>query len=554
MAAGSESHGLKIAVAVFVSLTVILAVSSYFLYSRWSDAEAQLVSAKNKQQAADRSASTAVSERDEMLRMIGTRAQDFEAAKTEMKNRQKEVDDKIAGLSKKVNESVAKAQAAGVAGPELQEHRDTIQRLIQEYQSEVNKNYISSLSRLVDIYDNLNLLNTSLAMNYTQAKRSLESANTINKTQMDALAKANTDLKEDLSNENKKHDESRNDLIAKVDTLSTERDKLLAETANLNQKITQLTETFDKDKKLTMQLLREYREQLEKNENVLDVPDGRVLFVDYRRNELHTNLTRSMGTRPQMVMSIFDSASPGIPTDKPKGKIEIIQVGEQYSIARIVKTVVASEPIRVGDIVHSAAWSPNEPLRFALIGKIDVNRDGRDDREDLKRMIRAAGGIVDFDLPPPGTGKKSGQLTARDAWYVIDELPPIREAYKKSDDNLTPDAKQFEEEKKEVLREARASGVRPMPLKRLLAFLGYEFGAPPIGRVEARDANTLKAITRPRQATDTGAQPPATDSGADKTDDAAKSKDEKAEKDDEMKDEKKGDKDKGDDAEKDAPK
>ena len=40
MAAANESQGLKIAVAAFVTLTVILAVTSYFLYSAYSRAEA----------------------------------------------------------------------------------------------------------------------------------------------------------------------------------------------------------------------------------------------------------------------------------------------------------------------------------------------------------------------------------------------------------------------------------------------------------------------------------------------------------------------------------
>ena len=31
-------------------------------------------------------------------------------------------------------------------------------------------------------------------------------------------------------------------------------------------------------------------------------------------------------------------------------------------------------------------------MRIALVGKIDINRDGRDDRADLKRMIEGAGG------------------------------------------------------------------------------------------------------------------------------------------------------------------
>ena len=36
MAAANESQGLKIAVAAFMTLTVILAVTSYFLYSAYS--------------------------------------------------------------------------------------------------------------------------------------------------------------------------------------------------------------------------------------------------------------------------------------------------------------------------------------------------------------------------------------------------------------------------------------------------------------------------------------------------------------------------------------
>ena len=41
MAAANESQGLKIAVAAFITLTVILTVSSYFLYSNGASAEAR---------------------------------------------------------------------------------------------------------------------------------------------------------------------------------------------------------------------------------------------------------------------------------------------------------------------------------------------------------------------------------------------------------------------------------------------------------------------------------------------------------------------------------
>ncbi len=49
-------------------------------------------------------------------------------------------------------------------------------------------------------------------------------------------------------------------------------------------------------------------------------------------------------------------------------------------------------------------------MRFALIGKIDVNRDGKDDRQDLKRMIEDAGGIMYRNSEIEETGVAAGVL------------------------------------------------------------------------------------------------------------------------------------------------
>lgn len=550
MAASNDSQGLKIAVAAFVSLTVILAVSCYFLYSNYSQTDALLTKAKSEAKSAKDAQSLALRQLDDLRKAVGTRAEDFDAATAEMKKSQKDIDDKVAGIPKKVDEVVAKAQAAGLTGPEIQEHRDTIKRLIQEYQGEVNKTYISSLNRMTDIYENLDYLYTSLAMNYAGLRRSLESSNTVNKSQTDALAKTVADLRADLEGESKKHMELRADLNQKVDTLQTERDAVTTELQTAKAEINTLKAKAEKDLKLAHEIIREQRDKLERSESVLDVPDGHVTFVDYRRNEVHTDVTRSMGARPQMVLSIFDKHAAGIPTDKPKGTIELIQVGERGSIAKITKMFVSTDPIRLGDIVHSAAWSPNEPMRFALIGKIDINRDGRDDRGDLKRMIEAAGGIVDYDLPPPFAGKEAGQLSARDAWYVFQDKPPIRTPHAKAEDENRPENVEFAKKMSDAIREARQDGVRPMPVSRLLAYLGYNFAAPVVGRVQAYDAESIKGLLRARQAGEGLSKPAAaTEPDAEKAQEKGKAKEDG----DEMKDEK-GDKgaEKADKADKDA--
>ena len=51
MSAPNEFVGLKIAVAAFISLSVILAVACYFLYSAYTTAEARRVAAETRNRA-----------------------------------------------------------------------------------------------------------------------------------------------------------------------------------------------------------------------------------------------------------------------------------------------------------------------------------------------------------------------------------------------------------------------------------------------------------------------------------------------------------------------
>ena len=200
-----------------------------------------------------------------------------------------------------------------------------------------------------------------------------------------------------------------------------------------------------------------------------------------------------MGFRPQLTMTVFDSQSPGTPTDKPKGTIELIQVGDRDSIARIVKTNNPIDPIRVGDIVYSPVMDPYQAMRIALVGKIDINRDGKDDRGDLKRMIEGAGGQVVFDLPPPDVGRKSGDLTGRIDWYVDDEREPLIQNESRQTTMTGNEQEAFLKTRSDTIRELRANGVRPKPLDRLLSELGYDYAAPIRGRAEAVDRGCLEA-------------------------------------------------------------
>lgn len=498
MAAANDSQGLKIAVAVFVTLSVILAVSTYFAYSEYAKADAKYTKAESDAAAAKKAQSEALNQLDGLSKeVIGARAQEYDAIRAEVKKALQKNDERLNELIAQVDAAVDQAKASGAQGQELEDAKAKVRQLAASIRTEPNKTQLALIDRLTDLISNSAMLSTRLALNYVDVKRNLEVANAVNAQKLEEQVKAYNDAKADLTAEHEKHIEDRQSLVTRVEKYDTDNSEMTTQIAGLNAKIREMEDDYTKRLALAQQTIRDLRDRVERTETVLDRPDGVLTYVDYARGEVHTNLTRGKGARPQMKMAIFDRNSPGLPTDRPKGSIELIAVSETEAIGRILKTEHTNEPLRIGDLVYSPAWSPNEPMQFALIGKIDINRDGKDDRQDLKRMIESAGGIVSYDLPPADAGKESGKLTGREAWYVIDERLPFREVYSKSTVTMNENAENLKHQS-EMIREARLNGIRPMPIERLLPYLGYDYLAPTIGRAEALDIPALKRVLAPK--------------------------------------------------------
>src|SRR3954447_9601258 len=144
--ASQDSQGLKIAVAAFVTLTVILAVVSYFLYSSYDQTANKLTTAQEEARKKGEAANLAITQYDELRKQIGSRAEDFDAVKAEIKAEYKKLDDAITALPKEVMDSVSKVQAVGANSPDLQDVVTRTQQTAAAYLNEPNKNDISSLA------------------------------------------------------------------------------------------------------------------------------------------------------------------------------------------------------------------------------------------------------------------------------------------------------------------------------------------------------------------------------------------------------------------------
>ncbi len=499
MAAANESQGLKIAVAAFVTLTVVLAVATYFAYSSYSDAQAKFVDEQNKSRQAQQAATEAIRNFDLLKERSGYgRIEEAEAVQAAIKKDNDELATKLTGISNQIKQMVGVYQNAGGDQSKVAELQLAADQIVSQINSlpEPNRTFADTQSRLTQLLDNMSQLNTQVILDNENLRTSLKSVDQTNAQQLQVQSDEVRKSKEDLAKEHDKHEMERMDLLRRYDELQNLTAQQATDIAGLKQQLAQLKDSTDKQRDTLLAQLRQWREQVEKDEDVMDTPDGRVQFVDYDRGEIRTDVARNQGARERMQFAIFDKDSPGLPTDKPKGLVELIQVTDNGSVARIIRTNTPSNPIRPSDFLYSAAWSPNRPERFALIGKIDVDRDGVDDRENLKRMIQAAGGVVDYDLPPPGAGRETGELSGSTSWYVLDDRDPIRPSGLASLEGL--DDQDYLKKRGEMIQEARLNGVRPISIERLLAYLGYRFGQKEVGRVEAANPDATRNLLNPR--------------------------------------------------------
>ncbi len=184
----NDSQGLKIALAAFISLSTILMVTSYFLYSNAATVTANLEFERRAlKQARDDLKKTrdladvTLRQYHEMRTRIGTKAEDFDPAMAEITASFEKVDGRLNTLMSAVNTAVQTAQKDGAWGQALEDARLNVQKAIAICLSEPDKSYISSLDRLTEVMENMATLTTQLSREYVAARKKIEQTTGVNR-------------------------------------------------------------------------------------------------------------------------------------------------------------------------------------------------------------------------------------------------------------------------------------------------------------------------------------------------------------------------------------
>lgn len=248
------------------------------------------------------------------------------------------------------------------------------------------------------------------------------------------------------------------DVGALTDSLATVRSEKDREIKNLSQQVKALGAE-----------VREIR-------NVsFEKADGAVVSVDAVQGICTINLGSLDGLRDQTTFSVYKKNNSGIGRglEDIKGSIEVLRIlGPHQAEARILEQDVYN-PIAKSDPIYSPLWEEGQIETFVFVGKMDINRDGTDDRELLFRIVENAGGKVEFYVDGQGGRVPENERVDEATKFVILGQLPNPSDFANSDADYE-NAKQVLSVKAQIDNEALQFGKRVISLPDFLSYIGYK--------------------------------------------------------------------------------
>jgi hypothetical protein len=241
------------------------------------------------------------------------------------------------------------------------------------------------------------------------------------------LAEERIDFQKKLDADQQTISEVNNTLQKKIAEFAKEKARL---DAALKAKSTQADELIARNLSLVERVrILEGEDFQSAQGKIIDVMDGgKIVWV---------NLGSADGLKPGVRFGIVNPDELRLKEARPKAHVEIHKViGEHQAQGQVISGEL-QVPVVKGDLVYSVAWQKGRKVKFALMGKLDLNDDGLDDRQTVKDMILQSGGEITEELTPDG--KSIGKMTPDTRWLVVgkdfdvsatEDLDPRQKAYR----------------------------------------------------------------------------------------------------------------------------
>lgn len=422
--ASSENQGLQIALIIFVMLTILLSVTTFMFFRSYTEASER--SRTDSKTAAEKEAAfrTAVADIQSLNAIIG-----------------------VAGDAKlsEVQETKTKDMQnfASTAPEETQRYHQAMEFLASTLDAKT-KELVDARMEIQAEKDERSKVEASAKAQIDAAEQKIKEAETARadaekqfKEEREKMLADNQGLKDQFAAKNEAFTKLESETSKQIASLTEEMAKLQRMNASHVQKIEELDPTSG-----------------------FEVPDGEIVWVNQKTRTAYINVGSADGLHRQTTFSVVGSGE-AIGTDqKTKGRLEVVNVlRPHFAECKILQDELLN-PMVEGDKIYTPLWHPGRGEGFAIIGFIDIDGDGYDDREMVRDLVRMNGGRIDAeDDPTQKTPKQTGELTRETRYLIVGKPSDTKEIVEGAWTKMINDARQM--------------GVRELTLDKFLDQIGW---------------------------------------------------------------------------------
>ncbi len=388
----SESSAMLYTVITFVALFLVATTCAVIFYVKAEDFKTQRDASDSTMSALANS-----SERNSLAKIVGKTPQGKSALGT--------MSDHVDNMVKAITGQVADETPAAVKVNDVSIEINEVMAALVEggiVTSIENVDLVELLGQLKSDVDNARQSGRQLAVQLETLQDDFDAAQEENLFKEKQLIDEKNRFQARADEIQAQYDELQKEMeLSTVEQVKLYKDRLKNEQNKLRQRGIELqtsqTELADSRKQLNIAISK--LEDIKPGVNVELVafkPDARILRIDSQTNVVYLDVGSDDLVYPGLTFSVYDKSTP-IPDDgKGKAEIEIFQVTENVSAAKI-NTSSKKNAIVPEDIVANLIWDSVTSNRFVVSGVFDFDGDGNysaGDKDKISRIIQDCRGEI----------------------------------------------------------------------------------------------------------------------------------------------------------------
>ncbi len=200
-------------------------------------------------------------------------------------------------------------------------------------------------------------------------------------------------------------------------------------------------------------------------------PDGKILLVNNQAGIVYLNIGSNDRVYRGLTFSVYEKNVPIPKNGKGKAEIEVFDLEENVSAARII-TSKKTNPIVRDDFIANLVWGRDKSNVFVVAGDFDLDNDGQNESEAIDRiksLIGKWGGTVSNDVSVNTDFVVLGQppeILRKPTFEEMEIYPGIMDKYQNSVKNLA--------DYNNAQARALELAIPVFNIERFLYFIGYK--------------------------------------------------------------------------------